>query len=160
MLRLENVLKTSSQEVFKTSSKRLEDVLKMSWRRFCKTSWRRLENFLKTSWRRMAKTNLLVLIKTSWRRFEDVFWRRMTKANIFALIKTSWRRLKDLFWRRRPKASSRRLHQDECLLRYYCGSSHWRCFGKKCSLKIAVLIFARWNLQWKSLQNTSKEVRF
>ena len=57
----------------------------------------------------MAKTNILVLIKTSWRRLEDVFWRRKAKANIFVLIKTSWRRLQDVFWRRRRKTSSRRL---------------------------------------------------
>ena len=105
MIHLENVLKTS-----------LEDVLKMSWRRLEDIFARRLENVLKTPWRRMTKTNILVLIKTSWRRFEDVFWRRMCKVNIFVLIKTSWRRLlktktKDVF-----KTSSRRLHQDECLL--------------------------------------------
>ena len=116
MIRLENVLKISFQDVLKMSSKRLEDVLKMSWRRFCKTSWRRLENVLKTSWRRMAKANILILTKTSWRPLEDVFWRRMAKTNMFVLIKTSWRRLlktktKDLFM-----TSSRRLHQDECLL--------------------------------------------
>ena len=116
MIRLENVLKISLQDVLKTSSKRLEDVLKMSWRRFCKTSWRRLENVLKTSWRRIAKTNILVLTKTSWGRLEDVFWRRKAKANIFVLIKMSWRHLlktktKDIF-----KTSSRRLPQDECLL--------------------------------------------
>ena len=44
MIRLENVLKMSLQDVLKTSSKRLEDVLKMSWRRFL----RRLEDVLKT----------------------------------------------------------------------------------------------------------------
>ena len=48
----------------------------------------------------MAKTNILDLTKTSWRCLEDIFWRRKAKANIFVLI----------------KASSRRLHQDECLL--------------------------------------------
>ena len=37
----------------------------------------------------MAKTNTLVLMKTSWRRLEDVFWRRISKANIFVLIKTN-----------------------------------------------------------------------
>ena len=102
--------------------RRLEEVLKMFWRSLedvFKTSRRCLEDILKTSWRRLediAKTNILVLTKTSWRRLEDVFWRRKAKANIFVLIKTSWRRLlktktKDVF-----KMSSRRLHQDECLL--------------------------------------------
>ena len=92
MIRPEQVLKTYLKDVLKTSSKHLEHVLKMSWRWFCKTSWRRLENVLKTSWQDV--------LKTSWRRLEDVFWRRKAKANIFVLIKTS----------------SRRRHQDECLL--------------------------------------------
>ena len=109
MIRLENVLKRS-----------LEDVLKISWGRFLqdflKTFWRRLENVLKTSWKRMAKTNILVLIKTSWRRPEEVFWRRVSKATIFVLIKTPGRRLEDVFWRWRWKTSSRPLHQEECLL--------------------------------------------
>ena len=97
----------------------LEDVLKISWRRLqnvLKMSWRRLEDVLKTSWRHMAETNILVLTKTSWRRLQDVFWRRKAKADIFVLIKTSWRCLEEVFWRRRRKTSSRRLHQDECLL--------------------------------------------
>ena len=96
MVRLENVLKISLQDILKMSWRHLEDVFKTSWRRLedaLKRSWRRLENVLKTSWRRIAKTNILVLTKTSWRRLEDVFWRRKAKANIFVLIKTSWRRL-------------------------------------------------------------------
>ena len=76
----------------------------------------RLENVLKTSWRRIAKTNILVLTKTSWRRLEDVFWSRKTKANIFVLMKTSWRRLLKTKTKGVFKTSSRRLHQDECLL--------------------------------------------
>ena len=120
IIRLQSILKASLEDVLKMSWRRfcgrLEDVLKASWRRLGKTSWRRLENVLKTSWKRMAKTIIVVLIKTTWRRLEDVFWRRMTKSNIFVLINTSWRRLEDVFWRRRRKTSSRRLHQDECLL--------------------------------------------
>ena len=133
-VRLTNMLNTSQRlvnknsltwwYVFKTSwrclqdvfARRLEDVLARRLEDVLKTSWRRLENVLKTSWRRMAKTNILVLTKTSWRCLEDVFWRRMINKNIFVFIKTSWRRLsktkaKDVF-----KTSSRRLHQDECLL--------------------------------------------
>ena len=123
MIRLQSTLKPSLQDVLKTSwrchedvfAKRLEDVLITSWRRLGKMSWRRLENVLKTSWRRMAETNILVLIKMSWRHLEDVFWRRMTKANIFVLIKTSWRRplkmkTKDVF----KTSSSRRM-----FARYY-----------------------------------------
>ena len=104
MIRLENVLKISLQDVLKMSWRRLEDVLKMSWRRFCKTSWRRLENALKTSWRRMAKTNILVLNKTSWR--------RPLKA-----------KTKDVF-----KTFSRHLHQNECLLGIEYFSKFFRSF--------------------------------
>ena len=115
IIRLESVLKTSLQDVLKMSWRRLEKVLKMSWRRLenilkhlgdvLKMSWRHLENLWKMSWRRMTKTNILVLIKTS---SEDVWVRR---------IYSSWsRRLENIFWRRRRKTSSRRLHQDECLM--------------------------------------------
>ena len=89
MIRLENVLKISFQDVLKTSWRCLEDVFA-----------RRLENVLKTSWRRMAKTNILVLTKTS---SEDVRLRRTY---------SSWsRRLEDVFWRRRRKTPSRRLQE-------------------------------------------------
>ena len=127
MIRLESVLKTPLQDVlkmswrhledfFKTCRRRLEDVLKTFLQDVLKTSWRRfedilarlLEDVLKTSWRRMNKTNILVLIKTSSRRLEDVFWRRMSIGNMFVLIKTSWRRLEDVFWTRRRKTSSSR----------------------------------------------------
>ena len=49
------------------------------------------------------------VLKTLWKRLEDVFWWRKAKANIFVLIKTSWRHFQDVFWRRRRKTSSRRL---------------------------------------------------
>ena len=64
----------------------------------------RLENVLKTSWRRMAKTNILVLIKTSWRCHVDVFWRQ------------------------RGKTPSRRFHQDECLKTFlqYILKTYWK----------------------------------
>ena len=58
MIRLENVLNIS-----------LQDVLTMSWRRFCKTSWRHLENVLKTSWRRLED-----VLKTF---YEDVLQMRL-----------------------------------------------------------------------------------
>ena len=122
MIRLENLLKTFSQDVskmswdeLKTSSKRLEDisarhleeVLKTSWRYLSKTSWRR---FCKTSWKRLEDA-WPRRIYWSWsRRLKDVFWRRMSKANTFVLIKTSQRRLEDVFWSRRRKTSfSRRM---------------------------------------------------
>ena len=100
MVRFENVLKISLQNVLKMSWRHLEDVLK--------TSWRRLEDVLKT----YGQDKYIGLD-------QDVFWRRKAKANIFVLIKTSWRRLEDILWRRRWKMSSRRLHQDECLLGIY-----------------------------------------
>ena len=97
MIRLENILKAFLQNVLKMSWRRLEDVLKMSWRP--------LQNVLATSRkchkdvfaRRLqgkTKTNILVLIKASWR--------RMSKENIFVLMKTSSededeRRLEDVF---------------------------------------------------------------
>ena len=127
MIRLENVLKISLQDVLKMSWRRLQNVLKTSWRCLedvfqdvLKTFWRRLQNVLKTSWRRIAKTNILVLTKTSWRRLENVFWRRMTKANIFVLIKTSWRRVlktktKDVF----KMSSSRRMFGGDMLCRLF-----------------------------------------
>ena len=69
-----------------------QDVFKTSWRHLGKTSWRRLEDVLKTSWRHIAKTNILVLTKTSSKRF--------LKTKTKDVFKTSWRRL----------------HQDKCLL--------------------------------------------
>ena len=132
MIRLENVLKITLQDVLKMSRRCLEDLLKTSWRRFCKTSWRLLQNVLKTSWQDV--------LKTSWKRLEDVLTRRLedvlktygqdkyigldqdvlkTSSEDVRLRRTysSWsRRLlktktKDVF-----KTSSRRLRQDECLL--------------------------------------------
>ena len=130
MVCLENVLKTSLQEVLNMSWRHLEDVFKTSWRRL-ETPWRGLEDVLKTSWRRFQNVLKMFwrclenVLKTSWRRLkgiwprkiywswprrlEDVFfYRRKAKANIFIL--------EDVFWGRRRKTSSRRLHQDECLL--------------------------------------------
>ena len=45
---LKDILKTSLQDVLKTSSKRLQDALKISWR-FCKTSSRVLKKVLKSN---------------------------------------------------------------------------------------------------------------
>ena len=144
-VRLKNVLNTSWGQVNKNSLTWWY-VLKTSWRHICKMSWKRLEDVLKTflqdvlktSWKRMAKTNILVLTKKSWRRFENVFWRRMTKVNILVLIKTSSegkdeRRLQDVLktssskwmlagWRPDEdllmKTRWRPLHQDECCLHF------------------------------------------
>ena len=123
MIRLQNILKAS-----------LQDVLKMSWRRFCRrledVLARGVEDVLKTSWRCLEDV-WPRRIYWSWSRcLEDVFWRRMTKANIFVLIKTS---------RRRPQESSedederhlqdvfRRLHQGECLLGWQFSPHLFNC---------------------------------
>ena len=98
MIRLENVWKTSLQDVLKMYWRRLEYVLNMSQRPFCKTSWKRLEDILK----RYGQDDYIGLD-------QDVIWRRMSKVNY-----SSWsRRLEDVFWRQRWKTSSRRLHQGQ-----------------------------------------------
>ena len=101
MVPLEIVLKISLQGVLKMSWRRLDDVLKTPWRRIedvLKTFWRCLDDVLKT----YGQDEYIVLD-------QDVFWRGKAKANIFVLIKTSWRRLEDVFWRWRRKTSSKRL---------------------------------------------------
>ena len=100
MIQLENVLKVSLQDVFKTSSKRLEDVLRCLEDIFAS----RLENVLKMSWRCFGKDVLNTYDEGDYVRLDQ------------DVLKTSWRRLlktktKDVF-----KTSSRRLHQDECLV--------------------------------------------
>ena len=111
MIRLQNILKASLQDVLKMSwrrfCRRLEVVLTMSWRRFCKTSWRRLS---KTSWRHLEDV-WPKWIYWSWsRHLEDVL-KTSSEGEWLRRIYSSWsRRLEDL------KTSSRRLHQDECLL--------------------------------------------
>ena len=123
MLRLENVLKMSSKCLEDVLAWRLEDAFKMFWRRLGKASWRRLENVLKTSWRRLEDIWPRRVYRSWSRCLQDIFWRRMSKANIFVLMKTSWRRFEDVFWRRRQKTSSRRLHQDKCLLGIFRNST-------------------------------------
>ena len=80
---------TSQQsfEYISETSWKLVNKDSLTWWYVLNTPWRRLQNVLKTSWRCPED-----VLKTSWR--------RMTKMSILILIKTS----------------SRRLHQDECLL--------------------------------------------
>ena len=122
MIRLENVLKISLQDVFARYledifARRLDDVLA----NFVMMPWRRLEDVFKTSLRRLEDVLKAYGQDEYIGLDQDVFWRHMTKANLFVLIKTSWKRLEDVFWRRRRQASSRlssrRFHQDECLVR-------------------------------------------
>ena len=143
MIRLENILKISLQDVLKTSwrcledvfARRLEDVLKTSWRHLGKTSWRRLEDVLKTSWRRLEDV-WSRRIYWSWpRSLEDFFWRRMTKANVFALTKTSWRR--------RQNTSSRRLWN------VFKTSLSRPMFGGKCVNKWFLMF--KVTIKWKKL---------
>ena len=111
---------------------RLENILKRSLQDVLKTSWRRLQNVLNKSWRCLKD-----VLKTSWRRLEDVWPRRLFGLHQDVLktssedvwvkrIFSSWsRRLEDVFWRRRRKTSSRRLHQDECLVGW--DGRYWWC---------------------------------
>ena len=93
----------------------LEDVLKTSWRCLedvSKTSWRCLEDI----WPRRKYW--------SWpRRLEDVFKTSSEDVRLGEhirldqdVLKTSWRRLLKTKTKNVFKMSSRRLHQDECLL--------------------------------------------
>ena len=96
--------------ILKTSWRRLEDV----WPGRIYWSWPgRLEDVLKTS----SEEVRLRRAYSSWsRRLEDVL---KTSSEDVRLRRTysSWsRRLENVFWRRRRITSSRRLHQDECLL--------------------------------------------
>ena len=95
MIRFENALKRSSQ-----------DVLKTSWRRFCKTSWRRFEDVLA---RRVED-----VLKMSWRRLDD--WSRRpedvsktSSEDVWVRrIYSSWSScLEDVFWRRKTSSSRR-----------------------------------------------------
>ena len=65
----------------------LQDVLKTSSRHILKTSWRRLQcnNFLsfKTSSRRLGRQKI-VMLKTCWRRLQDMSWRRLEDQQMFA----------------------------------------------------------------------------
>ena len=128
MIRLQNILEISLQDVLNAPSKRLEDVLKMSWRHFS----RRLDDVFKTSWQDVLRRLEDVWprrIYWSWtRRLEDVFWRRKARASIFVSIKTSWRRILETKMEDVFKASSRRLHQNKCLLGIFI---RWRiCYCK------------------------------
>ena len=102
MIRLENVLKTSLQDLLKLSWRRLQNVLKTSWKCFedvLKTFfqdvfktfwfWRRIENVLAKRLEDFLKTFLQdVLLKTFSRRLGMMSWRHI-QTNILVLIKTS-----------------------------------------------------------------------
>ena len=76
---------TSSEDVFKTSSRRFQDVFKTSSRRLqdvLKTSSRRLQDVLKTS-----SSCLLDVFKTFWKRLQDIF---KMFARLIIKLKCSW----------------------------------------------------------------------
>ena len=140
------VLKAFWRHLCKTSWRRLQNVSKASWR--CLKSWRRLENVLKTSWKCLEDVfarRLEEVLKKFWRRLGKTSWRRLEdvlKTFLQDVLKTFWRhfvrRLEDVLktydqdeyidldqdvLKTKTKdvfmTSSRRLHQDECLLGYY-----------------------------------------
>ena len=148
-------MKTSWRCLEDIFARRFEDVSKTPWKRLSKTFWRCLEDVLKTSWRCLKDVLARFLFKMSWRHLEDVFkksGRRMTKTNILVLIKTSsedvwvrriyssWRCLEDVFWRQRQKTSSRRLHQDDCLLGINCFHLKFKNIRSKNFLQITIKV--------------------
>ena len=140
----------------------LENVFQMSWRHLCKKFWRRFGKVLKTSWRRMTKANMFVLIKTSWKRLEDVFWRCVTKANIFVLIKMSWRRLEEVFWRQGRKTSSRCLHdvftKTNTFFFFYIYDTKFKQENKICNHQVLQKFVYTWEKNKNSEINTSTKI--
>ena len=89
MIPLENVFKTSLQDVLKISWRRIQNVLKTSWSYLEEVFARRLEDVLKTS--------LQDVLKISWRRIQNV-------------LKRSWRYLEEVFARRLEDVWPRRIY--------------------------------------------------
>ena len=138
MIRLENILNISLQEVLKTSWRRLEDVFK--------TSWRRLEDVLKTFLQDVLKTSGQAVLKMSWRHLGNALktsWRRVAKMNILVLTKTSWRRLED--------KDERRLNQDECLV----GSDLFHMFTRSIDFYYILLSLIK---EYRCLKNVFHQI--
>ena len=93
----------------------------MSWRYLCRTSWRCREDVFKTS-----RQDVL---KTSWRRLDNVFkisWRRLTdflKMFLQNVLKTFLRHLEDIWSRQRYWSSSKLLSWKRLLKRDNQGAS-------------------------------------
>ena len=117
MIRLENVLKTSLQDVFddvlKKYSKRLEDVFARRLQDVLKTSWRNIEN---GSWRRLADVWPKRIYWSGPRRLGDVLKSSSEDVCLMRINLSSSRRLENVYWRRRQKRFSRRLHEHEFLM--------------------------------------------
>ena len=116
MIRVENGLKTSLQDVLKKSWRSLEDVFTRHLEDVLKTFWRRLENVLKTSWKRLEDVWSRRIYWSSPRRLEDVL--KTSSEDVWLRrIYSSWsRRLENVFWRQRQKTSSSR--------RMFAGNKH------------------------------------
>ena len=103
---------------------RLEDFLKASRQDLLKMSWRRLEEVFKTSW-----ICLEGVLKTSWRRLEDVWPRQMcwfSEDVRLRRIYSSWpRRLEDVL-----KTSSE-VEEERRLQNIFKTSSSRRMFSGK-----------------------------
>ena len=102
----EDVFKTSSrrfQEVFRTSSRRFQDIFKISWKNVFKTPSRHIQDVLKTSSRHLANT--------SWRhlrRLQDVF-KTYHQVKPF-LLASLWEVLKMFVKRTAKTVVYRRIH--------------------------------------------------
>ena len=92
MIRLENVLKISLQDILNMSWGGLQNVFKTSWRCLEGVFARCLEDVWKTFERVLARRlqNALDVFKTSSRRFEDIL-KRFLKDVLKTSWKTSWR---------------------------------------------------------------------
>ena len=103
---------------------RLENVLKMSWRHLCSTSSRRFEDILKTSWTCLEEVLKILedVLKTydqdKYTRLDHDVLKTSSEDVWLGKIYSSWRRLLKTKRKDNFKASSRRVHQDKCLLVY------------------------------------------
>ena len=98
---------------------RLKNILKISLQQVLKTPWRRLEDVFARRFEEILKTSRRHICKTSWRRLENVLktsWRPMAKTNVLVLTKASWRRLLKTTTKDVFKTSSRHLHQHKYLV--------------------------------------------
>ena len=85
----EDVLKKSSEEVFKTSSRRLDQD------EYVRLSLTSSEDVFKTSLRRFGQDQYICLGHMSSRRLQDVF--KTSSRSLQDVFKTSSRRLQDVF---------------------------------------------------------------
>ena len=108
---LKTTFRTFSRRLAKTSSRHFQGFFKTSLRHLQDVLARHLEGVFKTSSRRLAKTYSRHLQEVSQRSHQT-----------FVLMKTFWRRLEDVFRLRLQKTSSRRLGQDQYIRLGYTSS--------------------------------------